>query len=590
MNCANCKAALPDGARFCNSCGNASAGTEPHSDPNIGGEPAAMIGREIVGRYRILAKLGEGGMGTVYRAEQISLKRTVALKLLRPELSANPMLLARFNAEAAAVGKLGHPNTVAIYDFGQDTDGSLFIAMELIEGRSLRTVVATEGPLQIGRALAIAGQVAASLTDAHTHAIIHRDLKPDNVMLQDRGRQRDVARVLDFGIAKLRDETHATQQALTQAGDVLGTPQYMAPEQIRGERIDGRTDIYALGCMIYEMVTGRLPFEGATIMAIMSKHLLEQVVPPSARRPDLRIPIAIDQLVMTAMAKDVAARWPTMEQFGEHIAGVLASLPPEARPAPPKVSAPVSAAVPLQTPQPVMTPPAYSMTPQHGQLPPQPLASAPTPPPAYMQPGYPPRPPPVKGHGGLIIGLSIAAVFAIGLIAWGASGGAKKTDSPGSDVASAVDPKSDPKDDPKEDPFAESKGQPELPSGAHLILPEGWTQAASSPIGQEIDNPRFPGAQVMMAVMPPGVDESSFIEIAKKGGSQFQQKMQVMSAGAARDALLFQKNLNGTMVGQVIVFYPSRVFVFAQIPADMMKQPGFNDEATRFWANNVVVP
>ncbi|HEV7553927.1 MAG TPA: protein kinase [Kofleriaceae bacterium] len=590
MNCANCKAALPDGARFCNSCGNAAAGTEPHSDPHIGGEPA-MIGREIVGRYRILAKLGEGGMGTVYRAEQISLKRTVALKLLRPELSANPMLLARFNAEAAAVGKLSHPNTVAIYDFGQDTDGSLFIAMELIEGRSLRTVVASEAPLLPGRALAIAGQVAASLTDAHAHAIIHRDLKPDNVMLQDRGRQRDVARVLDFGIAKLRDETHATQQALTQAGDVLGTPQYMAPEQIRGEHIDGRTDIYALGCMIYEMVTGRLPFEGTTIMAIMSKHLLEQVVPPSVRRPDLRMPAAIDQLVMTAMAKDAAARWPTMEQFGEHMASVLASLPPEARPTTPKLSAPVSAAMPLQTPQPVMTPPAYSMTPQHGQVAPQALASAPTPPPGYVAPGYPPpHPTPVvKGHGGLVIGLSLAAVFAIGLIAWGASGGgSKKPDSPAVDPK--IEPKNDPKTDPQEDPFADSKGQPELPSGAHLIPPEGWTQTASNAMGQEIASSRFPGAQAMMAVMPPGVDENSFIDVAKKGGSQFQQRMQVMSAGAARDALLFQKNLNGTVVAQVVVFYPSRVFVFAQIPATLFSQPGFQDEATRFWANNVVVP
>src|SRR5690606_32609937 len=196
------------------------------------------------------------------------------------------MVLRRFNVEAEAVAKLSHPNTVNIYDFGQDTDGSLFIAMEFIEGRSLREVLQKEGPFTPTRAIAIALQVAASLSDAHAHSIVHRDLKTDNVMLQDRGRQKDVVRVLDFGIAKLRDDNRATQQAMTQAGDMLGTPQYMAPEQIRGEAIDGRTDIYALGCMLYEMVTARLPVEAPTIMAMLSKHLIEPVVPPAQRRPD----------------------------------------------------------------------------------------------------------------------------------------------------------------------------------------------------------------------------------------------------------------------------------------------------------------
>ena len=160
-----------------------------------------------------------------------------------------------------------------------ETGGTLFIAMELIEGRSLRAVVHHEAPLPLRRALAIASQVAASLADAHAKTIIHRDLKPDNVMLTERGRAKDNVTVLDFGIAKLRDESRATQQ-LTQAGDMLGTPQYMAPEQIRAEQIDGRTDVYALGCILYEMFTGRLPFEGTTVMALLSKHLMEAIVPP----------------------------------------------------------------------------------------------------------------------------------------------------------------------------------------------------------------------------------------------------------------------------------------------------------------------
>ncbi len=214
------------------------------------------------------------------------------------------MLLRRFYAEAEAVAKLDHPNTVKIYDFGQDTrrlavhrDGATSMASRCA------SVINAAGPLPPTRALHIAIQVAASLVDAHASSIVHRDLKPDNVMLIDKGKQRDIVRVLDFGIAKLRDDSRATQQAMTQAGDMLGTPQYMAPEQIRGDAIDGRTDVYALGCMIYEMVTARLPFEAPTIMAMLSKHLVEMPLPPSQRRPDLAIAPAIDQVVMTALAE-----------------------------------------------------------------------------------------------------------------------------------------------------------------------------------------------------------------------------------------------------------------------------------------------
>ncbi|HEX8107914.1 MAG TPA: serine/threonine-protein kinase, partial [Kofleriaceae bacterium] len=319
--CPRCGTANAGGARFCGVCGAAMASTEPATRSGAApGDP--MIGREIAGRYRVLAKLGEGGMGAVFRAEQISLKRTVAVKLLRPDVSAAPTLLRRFNAEAELVAKLSHPNTVNIYDFGQERDGTLFIAMELIDGRSLRQAIQREAPMPLPRALAIAAQIAASLADAHGHAIIHRDLKPDNVMLQDRGRDRDVVRVLDFGIAKLRDDTRATHAAMTQQGDMLGTPQYMAPEQIRAEPIDGRTDIYALGCLLYEMVTARLPHQAETVLAMLSKHLMEPAVPPSQRRPDLGIPAAADALILGAMAKDPRARPPSMEAFGEQIAAL----------------------------------------------------------------------------------------------------------------------------------------------------------------------------------------------------------------------------------------------------------------------------
>ncbi|HEX7704357.1 MAG TPA: serine/threonine-protein kinase, partial [Kofleriaceae bacterium] len=361
MNCPYCQAVLAPDARFCPSCGKAAQATTP--EPAASGPLRAqneMIGREIAGRFRILSLLGEGGMGAVYRGEQISLRRAVAIKVLRPELSANQALLARFSREAEAVAKLDHPNSVKVYDFGQDADGSLFIAMELIDGKSLREVLGAAGPLPPVRAFNIVLQVAASLVDAHAVNIVHRDLKPDNVMLVDKGRQKDVVRVLDFGIAKLRDDSRATQQAMTQAGDMLGTPQYMAPEQIKGEAIDGRTDIYALGCMLYEMVTARLPFEAPSIMAMLSKHLMEMPPPPSQRRPDLQISPAIDHVVMAALQKDPNARPANMEHYAEMLAGVLAQLPPDSKamtaqytPAPmPIVATPIPASMIAASPIP----------------------------------------------------------------------------------------------------------------------------------------------------------------------------------------------------------------------------------------------
>jgi serine/threonine-protein kinase len=400
VNCPHCATPLAADARFCPACGKATAPTESGSSwPNSAGAAPDLVGKTIAGRYRIVAKLGEGGMGAVYRGEQMSLKRAVAVKLLRPELSTNQMILQRFNAEAQAVAKLSHPNTVNIYDFGQDTDGSLFIAMEFIEGRSLREAVQREGPFPPSRALQIATQVAASLSDAHAHNIVHRDLKPDNVMLQDRGKHKDVVRVLDFGIAKLRDDSRATQAAMTQAGDMLGTPQYMAPEQIKGEPIDGRTDVYALGCMIYEMVTARLPFEAPTVMAMLSKHLMEMPPPPSQRRPELRLPPAIDQLVMSALAKEPRHRPPTMDAYAEMVSGLLATLPggDPNRSAPMSIQQPV---VNVATPVPYAAGPAFTPSPPSAFAPPA-MPPPMGPPQVPMQGGYTPPPiPPTLPVGG----------------------------------------------------------------------------------------------------------------------------------------------------------------------------------------------
>src|SRR5688500_3316016 len=192
MTCPNCSGTLPDGAMFCGACGTrlGAAAADPLVDKVIGG------------RYRILRRLGSGGMGMVYAAEQVSLKRPAALKLLNPDLFAQADVVRRFHAEAELAARLSHPNTVTLYDFGQAEDGSLFIAMEMVTGQSLRQALQREGPMPALRAIDVAEQVAASLWDAHQHGIVHRDLKPDNVMLSERAGRRDFVRVVDFGIAK----------------------------------------------------------------------------------------------------------------------------------------------------------------------------------------------------------------------------------------------------------------------------------------------------------------------------------------------------------------------------------------------------
>ena len=420
MNCTGCNRAISAGARFCGACGQAvtpaavASGAAALERANA----QSILGSVIADQYLVHTKIGEGGMGAVYQAEQISLKRKVALKLLRSELSSDPALVARFNAEAQLAAKLNHPNTVTLYDFGQNADGSLFIAMEFIEGQSLRDVITQEGAVPVGRALTICRQIADSLADAHTAGIVHRDLKPDNVMLRSRGRRRDIVTVLDFGIAKLRDERADGGMPITQAGDLLGTPQYMAPEQIRAEQVDGRTDIYALGALLYEMLTGLLPFEAPTVMALLGMHLTATPIPPRQRNPRVALSPTLEQLVLACLNKEPGARPASMDAFLERLkqcrqqlgghsedvsaqldtapltgaAGAAASVTPTGgNSAMPNVggASPTQAATPTAQPAPGSRPPGVPITvpPIPGiALPPQPPAPA-TPPPMVTPAG-----------------------------------------------------------------------------------------------------------------------------------------------------------------------------------------------------------
>lgn len=217
-----------------------------------------LIGTVINQRFKVIERIGEGGMGAVYRAEQIGMSRSIAVKVLLRELTENETVLRRFHLEALAVSKLRHPNTIQIFDFGETEDGLLYIAMELLQGRPLVDVLRKEKQLSVKSALHVIAQVAMSLREAHSKGIVHRDLKPDNIFLETVDGDPHFAKVLDFGVAKVA-EGDGKQKTLTQAGAIFGTPKYMSPEQSRGVETDARSDIYSMGVILYELLSGRVP-------------------------------------------------------------------------------------------------------------------------------------------------------------------------------------------------------------------------------------------------------------------------------------------------------------------------------------------
>jgi serine/threonine protein kinase len=264
-----------------------------------------LIGRIIGGNFRVLKLIGTGAMGHVYQAEQLSLGKMVALKLLRNELMGDDKLIKRFELEARNASQLNHPNSIQIIDFGRDRD-LLYIAMELLPGVDLGQLILREGPLPLGRIARIMDQVLAALDEAHAQGIVHRDLKPGNIMLVSRRGEPDFVKVCDFGIAKA--QTSREGAGLTMKGLVCGTPEYMSPEQARGEEVDGRSDLYAVGVILYQLVTGELPFTASSPVGILSKHLAEPPLRPTMRRPGLVLPPAFERVILRALAKDAEDR------------------------------------------------------------------------------------------------------------------------------------------------------------------------------------------------------------------------------------------------------------------------------------------
>ena len=274
------------------------------------------VGQILGERYKVLDRLGSGGMAIVYRARHQTLRTTVAVKVLKRRLAVDRVSVTRFHREAMAAASVGNPHIVHIIDYGFTASGDAFIVMEYLEGLSLRQVVRGEGPLAMGRAVSICRQILRGLDAAHGQGIVHRDLKGDNVFVTCQG-GRDFVKLLDFGISKVAyPEGEDQSTGLTSTGVVMGTPQYIAPEQASGlDEVDQRADIYALGVILYEMLTGLLPFDGRTPLEILMKHVQEVPVPPSKRRPELGIPPELDAVVLKALNKDPADRYATAAEM-----------------------------------------------------------------------------------------------------------------------------------------------------------------------------------------------------------------------------------------------------------------------------------
>jgi hypothetical protein len=277
--------------------------------PGAPGAHDALIGCVLDDRYRLEERIGGGGMGQVYRARHLRMDQAVAVKVLNPDLSADPSAARRFAREARHTFRFDHPHCVRVVDFGATPTGTLFLVMEYLTGRTAAQEIEVDGPMAPERVMHMARQVCDALAYAHDLGFVHRDIKPDNVMLLHRGGDPDFVKVLDFGLAKLFTEQDAVLTAafsafaLTREGSVFGTAEYMSPEQAMGQLLAPTADVYSLGATMYELVTATLPFEGRTFTEVLAQQVQKQPVPPAARRPDLAIPAALDRLILACMAK-----------------------------------------------------------------------------------------------------------------------------------------------------------------------------------------------------------------------------------------------------------------------------------------------
>ena len=304
--CPKCGVEYPDATTLC-----------PADGVALEKDPDSLVGTTLAGKYRIDARLNEGGMGTVYRGCHVLMDKTVAIKVLRPSLAADEKIVARFSREARAASRISHPNALSVTDFGEDESGHVFLVMEYLSGKTLKQVIRDDGPLALARVVDITRQIGEALNAAHQQGVVHRDLKSDNIMLLDT-MTSDYAKVLDFGIAKINEPDGTVDTSLTAPNLVIGTPQYMSPEQCSQDaEIDSRSDIYSLGVILFEMLVGHVPFSGDSPTMVMMKHLQQPVPSVLEERSDL--PASVARVVARAMAKVRDNRYQTVAELVEDL-------------------------------------------------------------------------------------------------------------------------------------------------------------------------------------------------------------------------------------------------------------------------------
>src|SRR5215475_6356326 len=329
LNCGN----VSDDKRICNQCGvlasslvltkSASGGAQSPAMVSPLSDSGALTGMTLDQKYYLESKIGVGGMGTVYRASRLLIGDCAAVKVLHPDQMSDPQAVERFHREAQTAARLKHPNVVAVYDFGISSEGLNYQVMELAEGESLRSLVERQGTLAETAAAEIIRQVCAALDEAHRQGIVHRDIKPENILVQTIPSGLHV-KVLDFGIAALRD---VKAGRLTRTGAVVGTPHYMSPEQCLGEELDGRSDIYSLGVVLFEMLTGVVPFDSPTTTAIVIKHVNDP--PPQPRILNPKISPAVESVVLRALEKRRDARPQTAGEMARELIAAAGSARPD---------------------------------------------------------------------------------------------------------------------------------------------------------------------------------------------------------------------------------------------------------------------
>ena len=355
--CTTCNAEYPESERFCPSDGT----------PLRSRDTANLVGAIIADRYHVMQKLGEGGMGQVYLAEHVRMRRKSAVKVMHPGMASDPDAISRFNREASNACQIQHPNVAAIYDFGESADGVVYLAMEYVEGVSLARLLATEGALSAVRTADIARQIADGLDAAHRLGIVHRDLKPDNVLVGSDHEGRDRVKLVDFGISKA---TQATQgQTVTRTGQVIGTPDYMSPEQLSGDDVGLRSDVYSLGIVVVNMLTGRLPFQGDSSQSAMLLRLTEQPRRLSALLPSIPWPAELQNVLDRAMDMDAARRFPSASAFAAALEAAASRMTGTALVDARTVLADMAPSVPVATPSASVTPSSLSFPIACGLLP-----------------------------------------------------------------------------------------------------------------------------------------------------------------------------------------------------------------------------